>query len=71
MKDGKTIKGPDVLFGKPDGPDGWGADDALHPLPVWCSTNDCDDERCHRCFPRKGCYEHRKCIAHREEVTNG
>lgn len=29
--------------------------------PIWCETNDCDIETCHRCFPRKGCIDHKKC----------
>jgi hypothetical protein len=29
---------------------------------VWCATNDCDQEECHRCFPREGCHDHEKCV---------
>ena len=53
----ETLEGFDdacPLHGDPDG-------EALYPLPEWCSTNSCEDERCHRCFPRKGCTKHEKC----------
>lgn len=29
--------------------------------PIWCESNSCDIESCHRCFPRKGCTDHFKC----------
>jgi hypothetical protein len=44
-----------------EGPDGYGSDDAVHPLPEWCSTGECGDPRCHRDRPRAGCTTHRKC----------
>lgn len=28
----------------------------------YCQTNDCEDPECHRCWPRKGCEDHSKCI---------
>lgn len=31
-------------------------------LPIWCESNSCDIETCHRCFPRKGCIDHKKCM---------
>jgi len=59
--------GPDIIFGEPHGPDGWGKGDACYPLPEWCSSNDCEDERCHRCFPRSKCKVHEKCVEFQEE----
>lgn len=28
---------------------------------LWCDTNACEQPTCHRCFPKEGCYDHKKC----------
>lgn len=28
----------------------------------YCDTSECDEESCHRCYPRHGCQEHEKCM---------
>jgi hypothetical protein len=46
--------------------DGYDDGEAKYHLPEWCSTNDCEDERCHRCFPRQTCSRHEKCLDSRK-----
>lgn len=56
---GDDIRGRDS--GCPLHGDGYPDGEAKYPLPEWCSTNACEDPRCHRCFPRSECRKHEKC----------
>lgn len=28
----------------------------------WCDTNECERSSCHRCYPRRNCTSHTKCV---------
>lgn len=35
-------------------------------LETYCPDNDCERLTCHRCFPRKDCDDHEKCVTQGE-----
>jgi hypothetical protein len=61
--DGKTFVDERVGYDS----DGHSDGETKYALPEWCSTNGCESRRCHRCFPRKECKVHEKCVEFQEE----